>query len=171
MRCNFMWKRSTFSELECRNCSLEREQKRKKACSKYMLLFHITLEHIKPIYYDLISNFSKYYFKTGTICLLFSSSLLFTAWKNLEAIILVFFLEKQQNHNEIKPPIPKILQKYKPIRHYFEMPRRAHLQTKFAIIIRRYSTFKRIKNYITWKPLFRRKSTYLSRLDLLEAIT
>ena len=59
-----------------------------------MLLFHITLEHIKPIYYDLISNFSKYYFKTGTICLLFSSSFLFTAWKNLEAIILVFFLEK-----------------------------------------------------------------------------
>ena len=38
-----------------------------------MLPFHIKLECLTLIYYGLISNFSKYYFKTGTICLLFLS--------------------------------------------------------------------------------------------------
>ena len=39
-----------------------------------MLLFHIRLEYIKLIYYGLVSVFSKYYFKIGTICLFFVSS-------------------------------------------------------------------------------------------------
>ena len=42
-----------------------------------MLPFHIRLERLKLIYYSLISNFSKYYFNTGTICLLFLSSHVF----------------------------------------------------------------------------------------------
>ena len=33
-----------------------------------------------------------------------------------------------------------------------------------------YTTSKRIKNAITWKPVFRRKSSFLSKLDLAEAI-
>ena len=39
-----------------------------------MLPFHIRLERWKLTYYSLISNFSKYYFKTGTFYLLFLSS-------------------------------------------------------------------------------------------------
>ena len=47
----------------------------------------------------------------------------------------------------------------------------AHLQTKFTTTITRYPTSKGIKNAITWKPLFTRKSTFLSKLDLSEAIS
>ena len=43
-----------------------------------MHLFHKKLERLKLIYYGLILNFSKYYFKTGTIYLLFVSSHVFT---------------------------------------------------------------------------------------------
>ena len=39
------------------------------------------------------------------------------------------------------------------------------------MIITRYPTSKGIKNAITWKLLFRRKLTFLSKLDLSEAIT
>ena len=46
----------------------------------------------------------------------------------------------------------------------------AHLQTKFAAILTRYHTFKRLKIVITWKTLFRGKQTFLSKLDLSEAI-
>ena len=48
---------------------------------------------------------------------------------------------------------------------------RAHLQTKFATLIIRYPTSKGIKNVISWKPFFRRNSTFLSKLDLSDAIT
>ena len=34
-----------------------------------------------------------------------------------------------------------------------------------------YPISKGIKNTITWKPLFRRNPTFLSKLDLSEAIT
>ena len=44
-----------------------------------MLPFHIRLKRLKLIYYCLISNISKYYFRIGTICLLFLSSHVFTA--------------------------------------------------------------------------------------------
>ena len=47
--------------------------------SPNMLPFHIRLECLKLIYYGLISNFSKYYLETGTICHLSSSSHVFTA--------------------------------------------------------------------------------------------
>ena len=38
-----------------------------------------------------------------------------------------------------------------------------------AVVIR-YPTYKIIKNTITWKPLFRRKETLLSKLDLSETM-
>ena len=47
-----------------------------------MVPFYIRLERLKLIYYGLISNFSKYYFKTGTLSslyFLFSCSYIFTA--------------------------------------------------------------------------------------------
>ena len=56
-----------------------------------MLPFHITLERLKLIYYGLTPNISKYYFKTGTICLLFVYSHVFTA------------LELENNHFGILP--------------------------------------------------------------------
>ena len=140
-----------------------------------MLPFHIRLGPLKLVSCRLISNFSKYYFKTGTICLLFSSSYAFTAleFDSNHFGALIWKIVKPRDHNEIKPPIGKILQKYKPIRHFVrpENNCRAHLQTKFTAIITRYSTFKIIQDAITWKSLFRRKSTFLNKLDLSEAIT
>ena len=48
---------------------------------------------------------------------------------------------------------------------------RTHLETKFTTIITKHPTSERKKNGITCKPLFRRKSTFLSKLNLSEAIT
>ena len=42
-----------------------------------MLSFHTRVERPKLIYYSLISISSKYYFKSSTLCLLFSSSHIF----------------------------------------------------------------------------------------------
>ena len=69
---------------------------------------------------SLISNFSTHYFETGTICLLFLSSHVFTAleFDSNHFGILLGIIVKPRNHNEIKPPIGKIFWKYKPIRHY-----------------------------------------------------
>ena len=91
-----------------------------------MLPFHIRLECLKLIYRDLISNFSKYCFKTATICLLFSSSHAFTAleFDSNHFHILFGKIVKPPDHNEIKPPVGKIFRKYKPIRHYFVMRRK-----------------------------------------------
>ena len=44
-----------------------------------MLLFHVLIERFKLIYYSLIFNFSKHFFKIGIICLIFLSFHLFTA--------------------------------------------------------------------------------------------
>ena len=41
---------------------------------------------------------------------------------------------------------------------------------KFATIVINYLASKRMKNAITWKQIFRRKLTFLSKLDLSEAI-
>ena len=38
--------------------------------------------------------------------------------------ILLCKIVKSRDHNEIKPPIGKIFRKFKPIRHYFVMPRK-----------------------------------------------
>ena len=47
----------------------------------------------------------------------------------------------------------------------------AHLWAKFMAIITSYPTLKWIKIAITWKTLFREKSTFLGKLDLSEFIT
>ena len=88
-----------------------------------MLPFHIRLERLlKLIYYSLISNFSKYYFKTGTLCLLFWSSHIFTALEfDSNYFGILWKLVKPCDHNKNKPPIGKIFQKYKPIRYSFVM--------------------------------------------------
>ena len=80
----------------------------------------------------LISSFSKYYFKTGTISLLFLSSRVFTAleFDSNHFDILLWKIVKPRDHNEIKQPIGKILRKYKPISIIFWCPEnncRAHL--------------------------------------------
>ena len=69
---------------------------------------------------------------------------------------------------ETKPPIGKIFRKYKPIRYFFNVV--LICKQMFIRIATRYPTSKIIKNAITWKPLFRRKSTFLSNLNLSEAI-
>ena len=85
-----------------------------------ILPFHTRFRTLKTDLLGLKSNFSKYHFKTGTICVLFISSHLFTALK-LMAIVLVSY---PRDHNKNKPPIGKLFQKYKPIRHYFVMSRK-----------------------------------------------
>ena len=71
----------------------------------------------------LIWNFSKYYFKTGTIYLLFLSSHVFTTLEFDSNHFSILLWEKGRpcNQNEIKPPIGKIFLRYKPIKHYFVM--------------------------------------------------
>ena len=75
---------------------------------------------------DLISNFSKYDFKIGTICIFFFSSHVFTAleFDSNHFGILIWKVKKPRDHNKIKPPIGKVFQKYKPIRYYFVMYRK-----------------------------------------------
>ena len=74
----------------------------------------------------LISNFSKCYFKTDTICFLFFSLHAFTAleFDSNHFGILLWKMVKPRHHNDIKQPIGKIFLKYKPIRHYFVMFRK-----------------------------------------------
>ena len=71
----------------------------------------------------LISNFSKYYFKTGNIRLLFLSSHVFTTleFDSSHFGVRLSKIVEPRDHNEIKPPIGKIFRKYKPVRHYFVM--------------------------------------------------
>ena len=70
---------------------------------------------------SLVSNFSKYYCKTGTICLLFLSSYIFTTLEfDMNHFgILLWKIVKPCDHDEIKPTNRKIYWKYEPIRHYF----------------------------------------------------
>ena len=71
-----------------------------------------------------MSDFSKYYFKTATLCLLFLSSHIFTALEFdflfIYLFIYLFFqlfwypflkLVKPRDHSEIKPPIRKKFRK------------------------------------------------------------
>ena len=133
-------------------------------------------ETLKTNLLGLISMFSKYYFKTGAICFLFSSSHVFTAleFDSNHFGILLWKIVKPCGYNEIKPPIGKIFRKYKPIRNFFVMSQK-QLPCSFSNNVydnyKKVSCSKGIKNAITWKPLFRRKSTVLGKLDLSEAIT
>ena len=100
------------------------------SCSPFQSLntlpFHIRLERFKLIYYVLISNFSKYYFKTGAVCFFFIFTCIyrFRIWKKNRFGILLWEIVKAPDHNEIKPPNGKIFQKYKPIRHYYRRPQK-----------------------------------------------
>ena len=71
----------------------------------------------------LISNFSKYYIKTNSICFIFLSPHIFTAleFDSILFHILLWKIVKPRDHNEMKPPMRKIFQKYKPIQHYSVM--------------------------------------------------
>ena len=82
-------------------------------CSKFYspnwLLFHIRAERLKLTYYSLISNFSRYYFKTGTLCLFFLFSHVFPALE-LDSNCFGFLLWKVKpcDHNETKLPVGKL---------------------------------------------------------------
>ena len=78
-----------------------------------MLPFHISPERLKLTYNSLISNFSRYYFKTGTLCLLSLSSHVFPAleFDNNCFGMLLWKAVKPHDHNETKPPIGKIFRK------------------------------------------------------------
>ena len=88
---------------------------------------HASFSHqgrtVKSNLLGLISTFSKYYFKTGTICFLLLSSHVFTAleFDSNHFGILLWKIVKPRDHNEMKSAIGKIFQKYKPIRNYFGM--------------------------------------------------
>ena len=61
-----------------------------------MLPFHIRLALSKLTYYSITSKFSRYFFKTGILCLLFLSSHVFAALQfdiNYFGIILSIILE------------------------------------------------------------------------------
>ena len=66
-------------------------------------------ERLKLIYYCLISIFSKYHFKTVTLCLLFLCSHLFIAlgFDSNYFGILPLKIVKSRDHNQIKPPNEK----------------------------------------------------------------
>ena len=142
-----------------------------------LLPFHISLERLKVIWYRFISISSKYHFKTGTLCLLFLSSLVFTALEFYSSYfgIPIWKIVKPRDHNEIKLPIRKIFRKYKRIRHYFVMSRK-YLSRSFINKVYdncnkvSYLPSKRVNNAITCKPLSRRNWTFPSKLDLSEAI-
>ena len=68
----------------------------------------------------------RHYLKTGTLCLLFLSSHVFTTLQ-LDSncfSILLWKIVKPRGHNETEPSIGKIFRKYKRVRHYFVMSRK-----------------------------------------------
>ena len=92
---------------------------------------------------DLISNFSKYYFKTGTIFPRVLSSHTFTTleFDSNHLGTLLWKVVKPCEHNEIEPPIGKLLRKYKPLRSYFVMNQKhAHIKAKSSTTITEYPT-------------------------------
>ena len=142
-----------------------------------MLPFHIRFGTLKTNLIGLTSYFLNITLKrASTVCLLFSSSHVFANLKcnSNHFGILLWKIVKPSDHNEIQPPIRKILQKHETIKHYFVMAQKwlsCSLVTKFTTIIRKHPTSKGVKNALIWKTLLRKKSTFLSKLDLLEAIT
>ena len=143
--------------------------------SRKLFLFHIRLERLKLIYYGLISTFSKYSFKIGTICLLFLSSHVFTPLEldSNHLGILLWKIVKPGDYYEINHQSEKYSKNINPsnlILWYSKSNWRVHLYIKFTTIVTRYPTSKRTK-MLTWKLFFRKKSTCFCKLDLSEAIT
>ena len=140
-----------------------------------LFLFHLRLERLKLIYYGLISTFSKYSFKIGTICLLFLSPHVFTPLEhdNNYLDIVLWKIVKPGDYYKINHQWEKYSKNINPsdlILWYSKNNWRVHLYIKFTTIVTRYATSKRIK-MLTWKLFFRKKSTCLCKLDLSEAIT
>ena len=78
-------------------------------CSSRWVWFSQQAKTLKTNLLGLISNFIKYCFKTGTVCLLSLSSHAFTALE-LDCNhfgILLWKIVKPCDHNKIKPPIEK----------------------------------------------------------------
>ena len=113
----------------------------------------------------LISRFSKYYFKTGTICLLFLPSHVLTAleYDGNHFGILLWKIVKPRDHNEIKPPIGKIFRKYKTIRHYLVMPQKQLLCLFVNKVYNNYNNLhylQRNKKYYNLEIIFRKKANF-----------
>ena len=78
-----------------------------------MLPIYIRLEGLNLAYYSLTSNFSRYYFKTGTLCLFFIPSHAFSTLE-FDSNYFGILLRKIVNpcdDNDTKPPIGKIIAK------------------------------------------------------------
>ena len=126
LRCNSdLWKLEWTILLFNSNYILHLTNRRKLFAvlvAEYASCSHQT-KRLKTDLLGLISSFSKYSFKTGTICLLFLPSHVFTAleFDGNHFGILLWKIVKPRDHNEIKPPIGKIFWKYKTIRHYLVM--------------------------------------------------
>ena len=130
-----------------------------------MLPFHIMFRILEANLLGLISNFSKYYFKTGTICLLFLSSHVFTTlefgsnhfnillWK-----IVKLWTIMKLNHQSEK--YPKNINQSDIILWCHKNNCYAHLLTKFMTLISRYPTSKGIKNAINLESTFQKKDKF-----------
>ena len=91
-----------------------------------MLPFDIRLERLKLIYYGSIASFSRYYFKTDTICLLFLSLHIFTALE-FDSNHFGVLLWKMVNWTTSRKNIPKNINQSDIILWCFETNCRAHL--------------------------------------------
>ena len=135
-----------------------------------MFPFHIRLGHLKLLYYGIISIFSKYYFKTSTVCILFLASHVFTAldFFSNHLDILLWKILKALDHNEVRLPTRKIFRKYKPIRHDFEMPRKKYLCLFVNKIYGNYNNvtyFQKNSKCYNLKTTFQNKVTFLSKFS------
>ena len=113
----------------------------------------------------LISSFSKYYFKTGTIFLLFLPSHVLTAleYDGNHFGILLWKIVKPRDHNEIKPPIGKIFRKYKTIRHYLVMSQKQLLCLFVNKVYNNYNNLyylQKNKKYYNLETIFRKKANF-----------
>ena len=81
-------------------------------CSPFQLL------NMLPFHIGLVSNFSRYFFKTGTPCVLFLSSHVFPGlqFDNNYFDIPLWKTVKPRDHTETKPPNGKLFRKYKVIK-------------------------------------------------------
>ena len=70
-----------------------------------LLPFHIRLERLKLTYYSLVSNFPRYFFKTGTLGVLCHAFAALHCDSNYFGILNSKI--KPRDHNETKPPTGK----------------------------------------------------------------
>ena len=97
--------------------------------------------------------------KIGTFCLLFLSSLVFTAleFDSNYFGILLWKVVKPSEHDETKPPIRKIFQKYKLINKTTFI---GHLYTKVMAIFNKVSYIQKIKKCYNLENSFQRQTNF-----------